>query len=137
MRQPTTTFARLSFLAVSIAVASAGCERRERVNRIPNLICRGDTGLYVVGSTLRADRVLSEAVYTIRNDSLLVAERGSPEVHYNNLVLPHPYRATTNFLTIDFLDNRFDGRAVMVRDHGRGDASVVHLQCSLAAAGSH
>jgi hypothetical protein len=110
-----------------------GCDRaRPLPPRIPNLICRGDTGLYVLGRTLRADKVVSETVYTIRNDSLLIAEPGKQEFHYNTLSLPQPYRATTYFLTINFIDDRFDGRAVMLRDHW-GDASIVQLRCSLAA----
>jgi len=120
-------------IILCFALLAAGCGRSAQLPpRIPNLICRGDTGLYVLGRTLLAEKVRSQTMYTIRNDSLLIAEPGRSEVHYNNLSLPQPYRATTYFLTINFIDDRFDGRAVLVREIF-GDASIEQLRCGFAA----
>jgi hypothetical protein len=103
------------------------------IPRIPNLLCRADSAVFVQGRSLKAERATSQTLYTIRNDSLFIADPGEPEFHYNNLLLPQPFRATTYFLTITFIDRAFEGRAVVVRALMGGDVSVVQVRCTPSA----
>jgi hypothetical protein len=86
----------------------------------------------VNGRTLKAELATTQRLFTIRNDSLFISDLGQTEIHYNNLSLPQPFRATTHYFTINFIENRFEGRAVVVQELA-GDAEVFQVRCAFGA----